>query len=230
VQIELSDEERRVSEGWVRRPKTAQALVTRSRIVLGCATEATNGQVAAAVGVSVATVAKWRSRFLKDRLEGLVDEPRPGRPRTVSDDKVHEVVTKTLETTPANGDTHWSTRSMARATGLSQSTVSRMWRAFGLKPHLVETWKLSTDPQFVEKVRDVVGVYLDPPERAIVLCVGEKGQIQALDRTAPVLPLMPGTPARMTHDYVRNGTTSLFAALGPTSGSVVAQHYRRHRH
>jgi transposase len=230
VPIVLTDEERRVLEGWVRRPKTAQALATRSRIVLGCASEATNGQVAAAVGVSVATVVKWRGRFAKDRLEALVDEPRPGRPRTVSDDQVHEVITKTLETTPANGDTHWSTRSMAKSSGLSQSTVSRMWRAFGLKPHLVDTWKLSTDPQFVEKVRDVVGVYLDPPEKAIVLCVDEKSQIQALDRTAPILPMMPGTPQRMTSTYVRNGTTSLFAALDPSSGSVIAQHYRRHRH
>ena len=230
VPIVLTEEERRVLEGWERRPTTSQALATRSRIVLACASERTNGQVATAVGVSVATVVKWRGRFAKDRLEGLVDEPRPGRPRTVSDDQVYEVVTKTLEATPPNGDSHWSTRSMAKATGLSQSTVSRMWRAFGLKPHLVETWKLSTDPQFVEKVRDVVGVYLDPPEKAIVLCVDEKSQIQALDRTAPILPMMPGTPQRMTHTYVRNGTTSLFAALDPTSGSVIAQHYRRHRH
>jgi len=230
VQIELSDEERTVLEGWVRRPKTAQALATRSRIVLACAAGGTNGQVAERVGVSLATVAKWRNRFAADRLEGLSDDPRPGRPRTVSDEKVHEVITRTLEEKPRGGDTHWSSRSMARASGLSQSTVSRMWRAFGLKPHLVETWKLSTDPQFVEKVRDVVGVYLDPPEKAIVLCVDEKSQIQALDRTAPVLPLMPGTPQRMTHDYVRNGTTSLFAALDPTSGSVIAQHYRQHRH
>ena len=230
MQIELSDEERTVLEGWVRRPKTAQALATRSRIVLACAAGGTNGQVAERVGVSLATVAKWRNRFAADRLEGLSDDPRPGRPRTVSDEKVHEVITRTLEEKPRGGDTHWSSRSMARASGLSQSTVSRMWRAFGLKPHLVETWKLSTDPQFVEKVRDVVGVYLDPPEKAIVLCVDEKSQIQALDRTAPVLPLMPGTPQRMTHDYVRNGTTSLFAALDPTSGSVIAQHYRQHRH
>jgi len=230
AQIELSDEERTVLEGWVRRPKTAQALATRSRIVLACAAGGTNGQVAERVGVSLATVAKWRNRFAADRLEGLSDDPRPGRPRTVSDEKVHEVITRTLEEKLRGGDTHWSSRSMARASGLSQSTVSRMWRAFGLKPHLVETWKLSTDPQFVEKVRDVVGVYLDPPEKAIVLCVDEKSQIQALDRTAPVLPLMPGTPQRMTHDYVRNGTTSLFAALDPTSGSVIAQHYRQHRH
>lgn len=173
-------------DGWVRRPKTSQALATRSRIVLGCASEQTNGQVAAAVGVSVGTVVKWRGRFAKDRLKGLVDEPRPGRPRTVSDDQVYEVITKTLESTPSNGDTHWSTRSMAKAAGLSQSTVSRMWRAFGLKPHLVETWKLSTDPQFVEKVRDVVGVYLDPPEKAIVFCVDEKSQIQALDEPVTI--------------------------------------------
>ncbi len=230
VSIELSPSEREVLRGWARRRKAAQALAQRSRIVLACAKGGTNAQVALELGVSRDMVAKWRNRFAADRLDGLSDEPRPGRPRTVTDAQVEAVIARTLETTPPNGDTHWSTRSMAKASGLSQSTVSRMWRAFGLKPHLAETWKLSTDPLFVDKVRDVVGVYLDPPEKAIVLCVDEKSQIQALDRTAPVLPMMPGTPERMTHDYVRHGTTSLFAALDPTSGSVIAQHYRRHRH
>jgi transposase len=229
VRIELSGDERAVLEGWARRRKTAQALALRARIVLACAGGATNAQVAADLGVGRDTVAKWRARFAVDRLEGLPDEPRPGRPRTITDDRVEQVITKTLEQTPGQ-DTHWSTRSMARASGLSQSTVSRIWRAFGLKPHLVQTWKLSTDPLFVDKVRDVVGVYLDPPRKAIVLCVDEKSQIQALDRTAPVLPMMPGTPARMSHTYVRHGTTSLFAALDPGSGSVIAQSYRRHRH
>lgn len=225
----LSDEERSVLAGWARRRTTAQALALRSRIVLACAEGGSIGEVAADLGVARGTVSKWRSRFLVDRVDGLSDEPRPGRPRVITDEQVERVITKTLEETPG-ADTHWSTRSMAAATGMSQSTVSRMWRAFGLKPHLVQTWKLSTDPLFVDKVRDVVGVYLDPPRKAIVLCVDEKSQIQALDRTAPVLPLMPGTPARMTHTYVRHGTTSLFAALDPSSGSVIAHSYRRHRH
>ncbi|KDA40567.1 transposase [Frankia sp. BMG5.23] len=228
--IELSAAERAVLEGWARRRTTAQALALRSRIVLACAEGGTNAGIATEFGITRGTVAKWRSRFAVDRLEGLSDEARPGAPRKVTDAQVEAVIGRTLEEKPPNGDTHWSSRSMARASGLSQSTVSRMWRAFGLKPHLVETWKLSTDPLFVDKVRDVVGVYLDPPEKAIVLCVDEKSQVQALDRTAPVLPLMPGTPERMTHDYVRHGTTSLFAALDPTSGAVIAQTYRRHRH
>ncbi len=215
--------------GWSRRRKTAQALASRSRIVLRCAEGGTIGEVAGDLGMSRATVSKWRSRFLADRLDGLSDEPRPGRPRVITDDRVEEVVTRTLEETPGR-DTHWSTRSMAAATGMSQSAVSRIWRAFGLKPHAVQTWKLSTDPLFVDKVRDVVGLYLSPPENALVLAVDEKSQMQAVDRTAPILPLMPTTPARMTHDYVRHGTTSLFAALDLSSGSVIAQHYRRHRH
>ncbi len=173
-------------------------------------------------------VSKWRSRFLARRLEGLTDEPRPGRPRLIGDEQVERVITKTLEEAPGQ-DTHWSTRSMASATGMSQSAVPRIWRAFGLKPHLVETWKLSTDPQFIEKVRDVVGLYMAPPENALVLAVDEKSQMQAIDRTAPILPIMPTTPARMTHDYIRHGTTSLFAAFDISSGSVIAHHYRRHR-
>jgi transposase len=230
VPLELTDDERAVLEAWVRRRKTAQALALRSRIILACAAGAANQAVAAELGVSRDTVAKWRSRFLKGRLEGLTDEPRPGRPRTVSDAKVEQVVTAALEQAPPGGDAHWSTRSMARTAGVSQSTVSRIWRTFGLKPHVVQTWKLSTDPQFIDKVRDVVGLYLAPPEDALVLCVDEKSQIQALDRTAPILPMLPTTPARMTHDYVRNGTTSLFAAFDLASGSVIAQHYRQHRH
>jgi transposase len=212
------------------RRRTAQALALRSRIVLACAGGASVSAAAGDLGVSRTTVAKWRSRFLVGRLEGLGDEPRPGRPRTVSDEQVERVITVPLEQQPPKGDTHWSTRSMARSTGMSQSAVSRIWRAFGLKPHVIQTWKLSADPQFIGKVRDVVRLYMAPPQDALVLCVDEKSQIQALDRTAPCLPLLPTTPARMTHDYVRNGTASLFAALDLASGSVIAQHYRRHRH
>jgi transposase len=226
----LSAEERQVLEGWARRRKTAQALALRSRIVLASADGTSVTAVAAELGISRTTAAKWRSRFLEDRLEGLTDEPRPGRPRTVTDEHVERVIAKTLEERGPGEDTHWSTRSMARETGMSQTAVSRIWRAFGLKPHLTQTWKLSSDPQFIDKVRDVVGLYLDPPDKALVLCVDEKSQIQALDRTAPILPVLPTTPARMTHDYVRHGTTSLFAALDLASGSVIAQHYRRHRH
>lgn len=227
--VVLSNEELSVLNGWASRRKTAQALAARSRIVLRCAEGGTIGQVAADLGVSRDMVSKWRSRFLGDRLEGLSDEPRPGRPRVITDDQVEEVITRTLEDTPGQ-DTHWSTRSMASATGMSQTAISRIWRAFGLKPHLVQTWKLSTDPQFIDKVRDVVGLYLSPPDNALVLAVDEKSQMQAIDRTAPILPIMPTTPARMTHDYVRHGTTSLFAACDISSGSVIAQHYRRHRH
>ncbi|MGW1341374.1 IS630 family transposase [Kribbella sp. NPDC002412] len=200
--------------------------------MLRCADGGTIGEVAEAVGVSRNMVSRWRSRFLAERLDGLSDEPRPGRPRTITDDDIERVITKTLEETPGE-DTHWSTRSMASATGMSQSAVSRIRRAFGLKPQAIETWKLSTDPlfpQLIDKVRDVVGLYLSPPENALVLAVDEKSQMQAIDRTAPILPVMPTTPARMTNDYVRHGTTSLFAALDLSSGSVIAQHYRRHRH
>jgi len=230
VVLELSGEERQVLTGWARRRTTAQALALRSKIVLECAAGRSNTEVAAGLGVSRETVRKWRARFLAARLEGLSDEPRPGAPRKITDEQVELVVTKTLEERGPGQDTHWSTRSMAAATGMSQSAISRIWRAFGLKPHLVQTWKLSTDPQFIDKVRDVVGLYLDPPDKALVLAVDEKSQIQALDRTAPCLPVLPTTPARMTHDYVRHGTTSLFAALDVASGSVIAQHYRRHRH
>jgi transposase len=226
----LSDDERRVLEGWARRRKTAQALALRSRIVLASADGSPVSAVAAELGISRTTAGKWRSRFLADRLGGLTDEPRPGRPRTITDEQVEAVITRTLEEAGPGEDTHWSTRSMARETGMSQTAVSRIWRAFGLKPHIIQTWKLSTDPLFIDKVRDVVGLYMSPPENALVLCVDEKSQIQALDRTAPCLPILPTTPARMTHDYVRNGTTSLFAAFDLASGSVIAQPYRRHRH
>ncbi|WP_436846230.1 IS630 family transposase [Streptomyces shenzhenensis] len=228
--LELSDHERRVLRGWLRKKTASQALVLRSRIVLACAEGRPNAQVAQDLDVSRETVRKWRARFAADRLEGLADQPRPGAPRKITDEQVEALVARTLDQAPPTGDSHWSTRSMAEAAGMSQSAVSRIWRAFGLKPHIVETWKLSADPQFVTKVRDVVGIYLSPPENALVLAVNEKSQIQALDRTQPVLPMAPTTSAKMTHDYVRHGTTSLFAALDIASGSVIAQHYRRHRH
>jgi transposase len=174
-------------------------------------------------------VGKWRNRFIERGLEGLLDEPRPGRPREISDEKVDEVVVATLEQAPPGEATHWSTREMAKRAGISQSSVSRIWRAFGLKPHQIQAWKLSSDPQFVEKVRDIVGLYLVPPERAVVLCVDEKSQIQALERTRPILPLLPTTPTRATHDYIRNGTTDLFAALDVATGRVHTQLHSRHR-
>jgi transposase len=227
--VELSEEERSQLLAWSRRRTSAQGLATRARIVLACAQpEATNTQIAEQVGVSRPTVTRWRTRFLQSRLDGLLDEPRPGPPRTVSDEQVFEVITRTLETKPKDA-THWSTRSMASEIGLSQSTVSRVWRAFGLQPHRQEKFKLSKDPLFIEKVRDIVGLYLDPPERAVVLCVDEKSQIQALDRTAPILPMLPGTPERATHDYKRHGTSSLFAALDVATGKVIGSLHARHR-
>ncbi|SCD36937.1 Transposase, partial [Streptomyces sp. di50b] len=203
VDVVLTDDERETLQRWARRRASSQALALRCRIVLACGDGASNTQIGKDLGVHPVTVAKWRKRFAADRLEGLVDEPRPGAPRTVTDARVEDVIVQTLEATPA-GATHWSTRSMAQATGLSQSTISRIWRTFGLKPHMVDTFKLSTDPQFIDKVRDIVGLYLAPPEHALVLCVDEKSQIQALDRSAPVLPMMPGMPERRTHDYLRN--------------------------
>lgn len=227
-EIVLSDAEREQLEAWARRRKTAQALALRSRIVLECAKGIDSKAVAQRTSVSQQTVGKWRKRFAVDRLDGLLDAPRPGAPRTIDDSRVDAVIARTLESVPTNA-THWSTRAMARETGLSQSAVSRIWRAFGLQPHRQETFKLSTDPLFVEKVRDIVGLYLDPPLKAMVLCVDEKSQIQALDRTQPILPLAPGIPERRTHDYMRYGTTTLFAALDIASGDVIGELHRRHR-
>ena len=228
VEITLSGEERAQLEGWARRRTTAQALAQRSRIVLAAADGLKNTEIADRLGVGRPMVTKWRNRFAEQRLDGLLDEPRPGRPRTISDEQVDEVIVKTLETTPKNA-THWSTRSMAAEVGLNQTAVHRIWKAFGLQPHRQDTWKLSKDPQFIEKVRDVVGLYLNPPERAVVLCVDEKSQIQALDRTQPILPLLPGVPERRSHDYRRAGTSSLYAALDLTSGKVIGALHARHR-
>lgn len=229
--IELTIEERSKLEELARRRKTSQAMALRCRIVLECASGLTNTEAAAKLSVSLHTVGKWRARFARERLGGLADAPRPGQPRKITDAKVEEVVTRTLESAPPNA-THWSTRSMAKASGLTQNAVLRIWRTFGLKPHLQETFKLSTDPFFVEKVRDVVGLYVNPPEqtRALVLCVDEKSQVRALERTQPLLPLRPGQPERRTHDYVRHGTTSLFAALDVATGKVIGRCHRQHRH
>lgn len=227
--LTLTDDERSKLDAWARRPKTAQRLALRAKIILAAADGRSNTAIAADLRVALPTVGKWRQRFLDRRLDGLTDEPRPGPPRTITDARVEEVVTKTLETKPTHA-THWSTRGMARTLGLSQTAVSRIWRAFGLKPHLHESFKFSTDPYFVEKVRDVVGLYLSPPDRAIVLSVDEKSQVQALDRTQPILPMTTGQAERGTHDYVRNGTTSLFAALNVATGQVIGKCYRRHRH
>lgn len=228
VDFVLGEEDREVLERWARRPKTSQALALRSRIVLAAAEGRPSTEIASELGVNPSTVGRWRGRFARLGLDGLHDEPRPGQPRKITDEDVERVIVKTLEETPAN-TTHWSTRSMAAATGLNQTAISRIWRAFGLKPHLVESFKLSPDPLFIDKVRDVVGLYLNPPDAAVVLCVDEKSQIQALDRTAPVLPLMPGVAERQTHDYVRNGTTNLYAALNVASGQVIADMTARHR-
>jgi transposase len=228
AELVLTDEERETLQRWARRAKSSQALAQRSRIVLGCAAGKSNKDVAAEVGVWPQTVGKWRQRFVENRLDGLSDEPRPGGPRTISDEQIEEVLVATLERQPTDA-THWSRASMAKESGLSKSTVGRVWKAFGLKPHLVDTFKISNDPQFIEKVRDVVGLYLDPPEKALVLCVDEKSQIQALDRSAQVLPMMPGMPERRTHDYLRHGITTLFAALDVATGEVYGSIHRRHR-
>lgn len=226
--LELTKEERSELERLCRRRKTNQALALRSRIVLACAEGKTNTAVAGLVGVTAATIGKWRSRFVHRRLDGLMDEPRPGQPRKISDEDVERVIAMTLESTPRNA-THWSRRSLARAVGLNDTAVGRIWRAFALQPHRTETFKISTDPFFIDKVRDVVGLYLDPPEKAVVLCVDEKSQIQALDRTQPLLPLRPGQVERRTHDYTRYGTSSLFAALNTATGAVAGKCFRRHR-
>ena len=226
--LQVSDSDRAILERWLRRPKTAQALAKRAQIVLSCAEGQSNGAVAEQLGLTRQTVGKWRNRFVRTGVDGLLDEPRPGAPRTITDEDVERVITLTLESTPEDA-THWSTRSMARASGLSQSAISRIWRAFALQPHRTETFKLSTDPLFIEKVRDIVGLYLNPPDRALVLCVDEKSQIQALDRSQPLLPMRPGQIERRTHDYVRHGTTSLFAALDVKTGEVIGECHRRHR-
>jgi transposase len=226
--LTLSADEHSKLEAWARRPKSAQRLALRAKIVLAAATGRSNTDIAADLRLTLPTVGKWRQRFLEDRLEGLADEPRPGTPRSISDSQIEEVIAKTLEAKP-EAATHWSTRGMAKAVGLSQTAVRRIWEAFGLQPHRHETFKLSADPFFVEKVRDVVGLYLNPPERAIVLCVDEKSQVQALDRTQPLLPMTPGQVERGTHDYVRHGTTSLFAALNVATGEVIGRCFRRHR-
>ena len=228
AEVVLTADERETLERWARRPNSAQALALRCRIVLAAADGENTIDIADRLGCSRGTVSKWRGRFAEHGLDGLQDEPRPGKPRTITDDDVERVIVKTLEEQPNNA-THWSTRSMAAATGMSQTAVSRIWRAFGLKPHKVQDFKLSPDPQFIDKVRDIVGLYLNPPDAAVVLCVDEKSQIQALDRSAPVLPLMPGVPERRTHDYVRNGTTNLYAALNVASGQVIAEMTARHR-
>ena len=225
---ELSNDERQELQRWLRRSKTSQALALRARIVLACAEGVSDKAVAERLGTSRVTVGKWRHRFLEKGCDGLLDEPRPGAPRRISDEDVERVITTTLESMP-RGATHWSTRSMAQAVGVSPMAVSRIWRAFALQPHRHETFKLSRDPLFIEKVRDIVGLYMAPPERAVVLCVDEKSQIQALDRTQPILPLRPGLPERQTHDYRRHGTTSLFAALDIATGEVIGRCYRRHR-
>ena len=228
VSIELSAEEQAELEGLARRRKTAQGLARRARIVLLAAQGLQNKEIATRLGTDPNTVGKWRRRFAEQRYDGLYDEPRPGTPRKIGDEAIAETIRKTLEETPPEA-THWSLRSMARATGYAPSTIHRIWKAFGLQPHRSETFKLSTDPLFVEKVRDIVGLYLAPPERALVLCVDEKSQIQALDRTQPLLPMRPGQPERRSHDYTRHGTTSLFAALDIATGKIIGKCYPRHR-
>jgi len=224
----LSEDERSELKSLAARRKTAQALAMRARIVLGCAEGKQNLDVAAELGLDKTTVGKWRRRFVESRLDGLRDEPRSGTPRKIDDARIEAVIVTTLESVPADA-THWSSRGMAKASGISVSSVQRIWRAFGLQPHRTETFKLSTDPDFVAKVRDVVGLYVSPPEHAIVLCVDEKSQIQALDRSQPMLPMRPGQPARRSHDYTRHGTTSLFAALDIATGKVIGKCYGRHR-
>jgi transposase len=226
--LRLSDEERSELDALASRRKTAQALALRARIVLACAEGAQNKDVAVRLSLDSATVGKWRRRFVEHRVDGLRDDPRSGAPRTIDDTRIEAVIVTTLESVPQNA-THWSSRGMAKASGVSVSSVQRIWRAFGLQPHRMETFKLSTDPDFVAKVRDVVGLYVSPPEHAVVLCVDEKSQIQALDRSQPMLPMRPGQPARRSHDYTRHGTTSLFAALDIATGKIIGKCYGRHR-
>ena len=227
-ELKLTAQENNQLIEWTRRHKTSQALALRAHIVLACAQGADNSAVAKRYRVMRQTVGKWRGRFLEQRLDGLLDEPRPGAPRKLDDARIEQLITTTLNERPREA-THWSTRLLAKKLKVSQSTVSRAWRAFGLQPHRAETFKLSTDPLFIDKVRDLVGLYLNPPTKAMVLCVDEKSQIQALDRTQPLLPLAPGMPERRTHDYKRHGTTSLFAALDMATGRVIGELHRRHR-
>jgi len=227
AELVLTEIERDTLQRWARRPKSPMSLAQRSRIVLACADGLTNQAVAAKMDVNQATVSKWRRRFVERRLDGLVDEPRPGAPRTITDDHVERVVVKTLEETPPDA-THWSTRDLAKQVGISPASVGRIWQAFGLKPWQTDTFKLSEDPMFIDKVRDVVGLYLNPPDKAVVLCVDEKTGIQALDRTQPILPMRPGQVERRTHDYRRNGITDLFAALNLATGEVI--HHLRPQH
>ena len=226
--LELSDSERSELKALTSRRKTGQAVALRARIVLACAQGAENREVAAQLAVDKDTVGKWRRRFIEHRIDGLLDAPRCGAPRTIEDARIEAVIVKTLESTPKDA-THWSSRGMAKASGLSISSVQRIWQAFGLQPHRLETFKLSTDPEFVAKVRDVVGLYVSAPEHAVVPCVDEKSQIQALDRSQPMLPMRPGQPARRSHDYKRHGTTSLFAALDIATGQVIGKCFARHR-
>ena len=226
--LEVTDDERDQLIRWARRAKSAQALALRSRIVLACADGLNNKEVAARLGCAAATVGKWRARFVEGGLDGLSDEPRPGRPAAIAIDQIEEVVVATLESKPENA-THWSRSKMAQRSGLSKSTIGRIWKSFGLKPHREDGFKLSNDPLFVEKVYDVIGLYLDPPESAVVLCVDEKSQVQALARSQPAFPMMPGMPEKRTHDYVRHGTTSLFAAMNIAAGTVISSTHRRHR-
>jgi transposase len=227
--VEVDETDRQVLERWVRRHKASQALALRARIVLAAAGGEANTDIAAKLGCNPATVGKWRRRYAEQGIDGLLDEPRVGRPREIGDEVIEAIIVDTLQRKPPDEATHWSTRSMAKHAQVSQTMVSRVWRAFGLKPHQQDTWKLSGDPQFVDKVRDIVGLYLDPPERAVVLCVDEKSQTQALERTRPTLPLLPTTPTRATHDYIRNGTVDLFAALDVATGRVHTQLHSRHR-
>ena len=228
VTVTVNEDERQRLDSWAHRSRSAPQLARRARIVLACAAGRSTTRIAKRLHVSRTTVCKWRTRFVRDRLDGLLDEPRPGAPRRITDAQVEQVVIQTLETTP-RGATHWSTRDMAKAAGVSHMTIHRIWQAFGLQPHRSETFKLSPDPQLVEKVRDIVGLYVNPPEHALVLCVDEKSQIQALDRTAPLLPMQPGQAERRTHDYRRHGTTTLFAALDAKTGTVLAEMHQRHR-
>jgi len=227
-ELAITEAERSTLQVWARRPKSAQALALRAKIILACAEGQTNTEVAGQFRVTKQMIGKWRARFVDRRLDGLLDEPRPGTPRKISDTEVERVLTTTLESLPRDA-THWSTRSLARQCGLSHSTVGRIWRAFALQPHRTETFKLSKDPLFIDKVRDIVGLYLNPPDRALVLSVDEKSQIQALDRMQPMLPMRPGQAERRSHDYRRHGTTSLFAALDVRTGKVIGELHRRHR-